>query len=148
MTSDLEALYRDVILDHNRQPRNLRVLDGARKAEGHNPVCGDRLTVYLRVERGVIEAAAFQGSGCAIAMASASLMTDSVTGKTVAEAEALFERLHRLLTAPPGAPIEDLGALSALAGVRQFSVRVRCATLPWQALRAAAAASDEVVSTE
>jgi nitrogen fixation NifU-like protein len=104
--------------------------------------------VYLRVEQGVIEAATFQGHGCAIAKASASLMTDSVTGKTLAEAETLFERVYRLLTAPPGSPIEDLGALSALAGVRQFSVRVRCATLPWQALRAAAAASDEVVSTE
>ena len=145
---DLKDLYRDVILDHNRRPRNFRVLDGARRAEGHNPVCGDRLTVYLRVEEGVIEAAAFQGSGCAIAMASASLMAESVTGKTVAEAEALFERVRRLLTAAPGAPIDDLGALSALAGVRRFSVRVRCATLPWQALRAAAAARDEVVSTE
>jgi nitrogen fixation NifU-like protein len=148
MTSDVETLYRDVILDHNRQPRNFRALDGARKAEGHNPVCGDRLTVYVRVEQGLIEAATFQGSGCAIAKASASLMTESITGKTVAQAEALFERLHRLLTAPPGAPIEDLGALSALAGVRRFSVRVKCATLPWEALRAAAAASDEVVSTE
>jgi nitrogen fixation NifU-like protein len=148
MTSDLEALYRDVILDHNRQPRNFRVLDGARTAEGYNPICGDRFTVYLRIEQGVIEAAAFQGHGCAIAKASASLMTDSVTGKSLAEAEALFARVHRLLTAPPGSPIEDLGALSALVGVRQFSVRVRCAMLPWQALRAAAAASDEVVSTE
>jgi len=148
MTSDLDALYREVILDHNRQPRNFRVLDGARAAEGHNPICGDRFTVYVRVEQGVIEAAAFQGHGCAIAKASASLMTESVTGKTVAEAEALFERLRHLLTAPPGTPIADLGALSALAGVRQFSVRVRCATLPWQALRAAAAASDQVVSTE
>jgi nitrogen fixation NifU-like protein len=148
MTSDLDALYRDVILDHNRQPRNFRALDGARKAEGHNPVCGDRLTVYLRVEQGVIEAATFQGHSCAIAKASASMMTDSVTGKTLAEADALFERVYRLLTAPPGSPIEDLGTLSALAGVRQFSVRVKCATLPWQALRAAAAASDEVASTE
>jgi len=148
MTSDLDALYRDVILDHNREPRNFRALDRARKAEGHNPVCGDRLTVYLRVEQGVIEAAAFQGHGCAIAKASASLMTDSVTGKTVAEAEALFERVSRLLAAPPGSPIEDLGTLTALSGVRQFSVRVKCAMLPWQALRAAAAASDEVVSTE
>ncbi len=148
MTSDVDALYRDVILDHNKQPRNFRALDHARKAEGHNPVCGDRLTVYVRVEQGVIEAATFQGHGCAIAKASASLMTESVTGKTVAEAEALFERVQRLLTAPPGSPIEDLGALSALSGVRQFSVRVKCAMLPWQALRSAAAGSDEVVSTE
>ena len=148
MRSDLDALYRDVILDHNRQPRNFRALDRARKAEGHNPVCGDRLTVYVRVEHGVIAAATFQGNGCAIARASASLMTDSVTGKTLAEADALFERVQRLLTAPHGSPIEDLGALSALSGVRQFSVRVKCATLPWQALRAALAARDEVVSTE
>jgi nitrogen fixation protein NifU and related proteins len=148
MTSDLEALYRDVILDHNRQPRNFRALDHATTAEGYNPVCGDRLTVYVRVERGVIEAAAFQGFGCAIATASASLMTGSVIGKTVVEAAALFERVHHLLASPPDTPFEDLGALSALAGVRKFSVRVKCAMLPWQAMRAAIAASGGVVSTE
>ena len=146
--SDLQDLYQEVILDHNRRPRNFRALDGGRRAEGYNPLCGDRLTVYLRVEDDVIKDATFQGSGCAISKASASLMTDVVKGKTVAEAEALFERFHRVVTAPPDAPVEDLGKLSVLAGVRQFPVRVKCATLAWYALRAAAGARDEVVSTE
>jgi len=146
--SDLQDLYQEVILDHNRRPRNFRALDAGRKAEGYNPLCGDRLTVYLRVEDDVIKEATFQGSGCAISKASASLMTDIVKGKTVAEAEALFERFHRVVTASPDAPVEDLGKLSVLAGVRQFPVRVKCATLAWYALRAAAEARDEVVSTE
>ncbi len=146
--SDLQELYQEVILDHNRRPRNFRVLDEGRKAEGYNPLCGDRLTVYLRVEDGVIKDATFQGSGCAISKASASIMTDIVKGKTVAEAEKLFERFHRAVTAPVDAPVEDLGKLSALTGVRQFPVRVKCATLAWYALRAAAEARDEVVSTE
>ena len=146
--SDLQDLYQEVILDHNRRPRNFRALDAGRKAEGYNPLCGDRLTVYLRVEDDVIKEATFQGSGCAISKASASLMTDVVKGKTVAEAEALFERFHRVVTASPDAPVEDLGKLSVLAGVRQFPVRVKCATLAWYALRAAAEARDEVVSTE
>jgi len=148
MTSDLEALYRDVIIDHNKRPRNFRTLEGGRKAEGSNPLCGDRLTVYLRIENGTIEEAAFQGFGCAIAMASASLMTESVKGKTVAAAEALFDRLRQMIAAPAGAPVDDLGELSALAGVQQFPVRAKCATLPWQTLRAAAAARAGTVSTE
>ena len=147
--SDLEDLYQEVILDHNKRPRNFRALAGGRKAEGYNPLCGDRLTVYLRVgDDGIIKEATFQGSGCAISKASASLMTDVVKGKTVAEAEALFDRFHRVVTAPPGAPVEDLGKLAVLAGVRQFPVRVKCATLAWYAFRAAAEARDEVVSTE
>ena len=146
--SDLQDLYQEVILDHNRRPRNFRALDAGRKAEGYNPLCGDRLTVYLRVEDDVIKDATFQGSGCAISKASASLMTDVVKGKTVAEAEALFERFHRVVTAPPDATVEDLGKLSVLAGVRQFPVRVKCATLAWYALRAAVEARDEIVSTE
>ena len=148
MTAGLETLYRDVILDHNRRPRNFRPLEGGGKAEGSNPLCGDRLTVYLRLANGAIQDAAFQGFGCAIAIASASLMTENVKGKTVAEATALFERFLQMITAPAEAPVDDLGDLSALAGVRQFPVRVKCATLPWQALRAAAAARVEVVSTE
>ena len=146
--SDLQGLYQEVILDHNRRPRNFRVLEEGRKAEGYNPLCGDRLTVYLRVEDDVIKDATFQGSGCAISKASASIMTDLVKGKTVAEAEKLFERFHRAVTAPADAPVEDLGKLSVLTGVRQFPVRVKCATLAWYALRAAAQARDEVVSTE
>ena len=148
MTSDLQALYRDVVIDHNRHPRNFRALEAGRTAEGFNPLCGDRLTVFVRVETGSIQDVSFQGLGCAIATASASLMTESVKGKTVAEAAALFERVQRMLTASSDAPIDDLGALSALAGVRRFPVRMKCATLAWYALRAAAATADEVVSTE
>lgn len=148
MTADLQALYQRVILDHNRQPRNFRALATGTAAEGHNPLCGDRVTVYVRVDHGLIEEATFQGVGCAIAKASASLMTEQVTGRTVAEAEGLFERLRRMIAAPAGAPVEDLGTLSALAGVRLFPVRIKCATLPWEALRAAAAAGAGIVSTE
>ena len=147
MTPDLEALYQDVILDHNRRPRNFRTLEGGSKAEGANPLCGDRLTVYVRVGNGTIQEAAFQGFGCAIAIASASLMTESVKGKTLAEAQALFEQFQQLITASAEAPV-NLGDLSAFAGVRKFPVRVKCATLPWQALRAAASGRVEVVSTE
>ena len=146
--SDLQELYQEVILDHNRRPRNFRVLEDGRRAEGYNPLCGDRLTVYLRLEGGVITDAAFQGSGCAISKASASLMTDIVKGKTVLEAETLFERFHRAVTTATDAPVEDLGKLSVLTGVRQFPVRVKCATLAWYALLAAVEARDEVVSTE
>jgi nitrogen fixation NifU-like protein len=151
MSADLHALdvlYRDAILDHNKKPRNFRTLDGGRQAEGYNPLCGDRLTVFLRVHDGVIADAAFQGFGCAIAKASASLMTESVKGKTVLEAERLFERFQNMITAPDEVSDVDLGVLSALAGVRRFPVRVKCATLPWETLRAAAAARDEIVSTE
>jgi len=148
MTSDLQALYRDVIVDHYRHPRNFRTLEPGRKAEGFNPLCGDRLTVYVRVEDGAIEDVGFRGLGCAIATASASLMTESVRGKTVAEADALLKRVERMVTAPVDAPIDDLGALSALAGVRRFPVRAKCAMLAWQALHAAAVAGDEVVTTE
>ena len=146
--ADVQYLDQEVILDHNRRPRNYHPIEHAQKAEGYNPLCGDRVTVYLRVENGRIADASFQGSGCAISKASASLMTDVVKGKTVAEAEVLFERFHRVVTASPDAPVEDLGKLSVLAGVRQFPVRVKCATLAWYALRAAAEARDEVVSTE
>jgi nitrogen fixation NifU-like protein len=148
MTSDLEALYRDVIVDHSKHPRNFRRLEAGRKSEGVNPLCGDRLTVYVQVDNGVIQDVSFEGLGCAIATASASLMTDSVKGKRVAEADALFERLRRMVTAPADAAVDDLGPLSALAGVRRFPVRVKCATLPWHALRAAAATGDRVVTTE
>ena len=137
MTADLDELYQQTILDHNRRPRNFRVLDGARKAEGYNPLCGDRVTVYLRVEDEVVTDAGFQGTGCAIAMASASLMTESVKGNTVANVRALFNRLQRMLATPPGGPVDHIGSLTALAGVRQFPIRVKCATLGWQALQEA-----------
>ena len=148
MTADLRALYRDVIVDHSKHPRNFRTLEAGRQSEGRNPLCGDRLTVYVEVDNGILRDVSFEGLACAIATASASLMTESVKGKSVAEAEALFERVQRMITASAEAPVDDLGVLSALAGVRLFPVRVKCATLPWQALRAATAAGDEVVTTE
>jgi nitrogen fixation protein NifU and related proteins len=148
MTTGLDVLYRDVILDHSKRPRNFRTFDGGHSAVGANPLCGDRLTVYLRVENETIQDAAFRGFGCAIAIASASLMTESVMGKTFAETQALFDQLLRMISAPAESPVDDLGDLSSLAGVRQFPVRVKCATLPWQALLAATTARVEVVSTE
>lgn len=136
--SDLSELYQEVILDHNRRPRNFHALAGAsHTAEGYNPLCGDRLTLYLKVAGETIEDVSFQGSGCAISKASASLMTDAVKGRTRAEAQALFERFHRMVTTPPDQPVEELGKLSSLAGVREFPVRVKCASLAWHTLRAA-----------
>jgi nitrogen fixation protein NifU and related proteins len=148
--SDLSDLYQEVILDHNRRPRNFRTPEGAnRRAEGFNPLCGDRLTLFLTVEDGVIRDVGFQGSGCAISKASASLMTEALKGKSVVEAEALFERFHRMVTAPPDASVEPLGKLSALAGVREFPVRVKCASLAWHTMKAAVKQDrPEVVSTE
>jgi nitrogen fixation protein NifU and related proteins len=140
VTPDLNDLYQEVILDHNRRPRNFHALaDANHTAEGHNPLCGDRLTLYLKVQDGVVTDVSFEGAGCAISKASASLMTDAVKGKSVIEAEALFERFHRMVTTPPEQPVEDLGKLSALAGVREFPVRVKCASLAWHTLKAAMA---------
>jgi nitrogen fixation NifU-like protein len=149
--SDLRDLYQEVILDHNRRPHNFRALDTAnRTAEGYNPLCGDRLTVYVRVHDGIIEELSFLGSGCAISKASASLMTDTLRGKTVEEAGELFERFHRLVTSPSDAPasLEQLGKLAVFAGVREYPVRVKCASLPWHTVRAAVEQKDAVVSTE
>lgn len=146
--SELTDLYQEVILDHNRRPRNFGTLESANHcAEGYNPLCGDRLSLFLRVDDGVIGDIRFQGSGCAISRASASLMTDSVKGRGVAEAERLFERFHRMVTTPPGEDVEDMGKLSALAGVREFPVRVKCASLAWHTLKAALA-KQAVTSTE
>jgi nitrogen fixation NifU-like protein len=136
--SDLSDLYQEVILDHNRRPRNFHALaDASHSAEGYNPLCGDRLTLYLKLADGVVEDVSFEGGGCAISKASASLMTDAIKGKSLAEAQALFERFHRMVTTPPEQPVEDLGKLSALAGVREFPVRVKCASLAWHTLKAA-----------
>ena len=136
--SDLSDLYQEVILDHNKRPRNYRQLDGAsHRAEGYNPLCGDRLNLFLCVDGERIADIAFQGSGCAISKASASLMTDSLKGLTVTEARDLFERFHRMVTTPPDRPVEDLGKLSVLAGVREFPVRVKCASLAWHTFKAA-----------
>jgi nitrogen fixation NifU-like protein len=146
--ADLSDLYQEVILDHNRRPRNFRVLDQpSHHAEGYNPLCGDRLMLYLKVDGDVVTEVGFQGSGCAISRASASLMTDEVRGKPVVEVRALFERFHRMVTTAPDIAVEDLGKLSVLAGVREFPVRVKCASLAWHTLKAAldrdAAASTE-----
>jgi nitrogen fixation NifU-like protein len=146
--SDLQDLYQEVILDHNRRPRNFRAIDTPQKAEGYNPLCGDRLTVFLQIENGRITDVSFQGSGCAISKASASLMTEAVKDKTVEEAEALFQRFQTMIKRSPDEPVEDLGKLSVLAGVRQFPMRVKCASLAWHTLRSAVEAREEVVSTE
>ena len=135
---ELSDLYQEVILDHNRRPRNFGVLDRAtHHAEGYNPLCGDRLDLFLEVTGGVITNVAFQGSGCAISKASASMMTDCLKGARIADARALFDRFHRMVTTPPDCEVEDLGKLSALAGVREFPIRVKCASLAWHTLKAA-----------
>ena len=149
--SDLRELYQEVILDHNRRPRNFQKLEGAnRTAEGYNPLCGDQLTVYLRLENGVIREISFQGSGCAISKGSASMMTATLKGKTVAEAEGVFETFHKMVTADLSTTFDplEMGKLAAFAGVREFPVRVKCATLPWHTLHAALQGKPEPVSTE
>ena len=148
MSSELEALYRDVILDHHKRPRNFRAIGSARTAEGRNPLCGDRLTVYLRIEDARVTDASFQGYGCAIATASASLMTEAVRGKTIAEVDALAARFQQMVVAAHDAPLPPLGELAALGGVRLFPARVKCASLPWRALLAIVSAGGGLVSTE
>ena len=146
--SDLSDLYQEVILDHNRSPRNFRRIAGAsHHAEGFNPLCGDRVTVFVQIEGDRIADVTFEGSGCAISKASASLMTDELKGSTVADARRLFERFHRMVTTPSDQAVEELGKLSALAGVREFPVRVKCASLAWHTLKAAID-REEKVSTE
>ena len=146
----LDTLYQDLILDHNRAPRNYRHMEDAnRRVEGNNPLCGDRLTVSLKMDGDVIQDAAFQGSGCAISRASASLMTLAIKGKKRLEAQALFDRFHRLVTGSlPPEEAGSLGKLAAFAGVAEFPVRVKCASLSWHALRAALDQPHGVVSTE
>ena len=146
---DLNDLYQEVILDHNRRPRNFRTIEPAsHHADGHNPLCGDRLSLYLQVTDGSIADVAFQGSGCAISKASASLMTDAVKGQSVEAALRMFEQFHRMVTTPPDQPVEGMGKLSALAGVREFPVRVKCASLAWHTLKAAIDRGNGEVSTE
>ncbi len=150
MKNELEDLYQEVILDHGRKPRNFHKLEGAnREAEGLNPLCGDHFRLYLKVSGDRIVDVAFEGSGCAISKASASLMTGAVKGKTVAEAEELFARFHRLVTEGPEAVKSvELGKLAALSGVCEFPTRVKCASLVWHALQHALAAKGDVVTTE
>jgi len=148
--SELRELYQEVILDHNRKPRNFGRLDGAnRTAEGYNPLCGDQVRVYLDIEAGVIRDIRFEGSGCAISKAAASMMTASLKGKTVGEADQLFGRFHAMLTAAGnGGDAAELGKLAVFSGVCEFPSRIKCATLPWHTVRAALAGKDEPVSTE
>jgi nitrogen fixation NifU-like protein len=147
--SDLRDLYQEVILDHNKRPRNFRALETCtHKADGYNPLCGDRVTVYLQVEDGIIKDVAFQGMGCAISSASASLMTEALKGRPVAEVEPLFHDFHEVVMGDGATSPAKLGKLAVLAGVRDYPSRVKCATLAWHALRAALENRQEPVATE
>jgi nitrogen fixation NifU-like protein len=150
MFDDLRDLYQEVIFDHNRNPRNFRVMENAdRKVEGFNPLCGDRLTLFLKMDDKKIVDACFQGSGCAISTASVSLMTEIVKGKTEAEAEALFKQFHEMTTGKEEAiDLEAIGKLAVLAGVREYPARVKCATLAWHTLDAALKNEENSISTE
>jgi nitrogen fixation NifU-like protein len=147
--SDLRELYQDVILEHSKAPRNYRELQTANhKAEGFNPLCGDHFTVYLDLEGDAIRDVSFQGSGCAISKASASMMTQMVKGKSKEEAVKLFEQFHELVTGQANGDREKLGKLAVFAGVSEFPVRVKCATLAWHTLQAALEGKQDPVSTE
>lgn len=149
--ADLVELYQQIIIEHNRSPRNFKALpDATATAEGDNPLCGDRITLFVRVADGVIADVGFQGKGCAISQASASLMTGAVKGRTVAEAEQLFHAFHAMVTSDPTKTPDTaaLGKLAAFAGVRQFPARVKCANLAWHTLHAVLSQSAEPVSTE
>lgn len=149
--SDISDLYREVILDHNKSPRNFRRMENPdRQAEGYNPLCGDQITVFLKMQDGVIQEITFQGSGCAISKASASMMTASVKGKTRSEAEQMFADVHKMLTGEMNieAGLERLGKLAALSGVCNFPARVKCASLSWHTLRSALTGERGVTSTE
>ncbi len=149
--SDLRELYQEVILDHTKHPRNFGMLESAtHRAQGHNPLCGDQLALFVEVAGDRLRDLRFAGRGCAISTASASLLTEAVKGRTTAEAHALFERFHAAVTAPSDAPVDTapLGKLAALAGVREFPMRVKCASLAWHTLEAALAGKSEPVSTE
>lgn len=147
MSTDLRDLYQEVILDHNRRPRNFHVMDGSTgHAVGHNPLCGDQVTVWVAVRDGLVTDVSFQGSGCAISTASASVMTEVLRGKTVAEAERLYHAFHDLVT--EGGEGEDLGKLAVFAGVGQYPARVKCASLAWHTVHAALTGEAETISTE
>jgi len=149
--SELRSLYQEIILDHNKNPRNFKALaDANRTVEGFNPLCGDHYMFYLKIDDAVIKDIAFQGSGCAISKASASVMTTLVKGKTKKEAEDLFETFHKLVMGELGSAIsiEELGKLAAFAGVSEFPARVKCASLPWHSMRSALETKVETVTTE
>ena|SRR5436190_18086168 len=150
--SELRDLYQELVLEHARGPRNFREIqgDGSRHAEGHNPLCGDHFTVFVKLDDGKVADASFTGAGCAISTASASVMTEAIKGRTTQEASALFECFHALVTgrlgAPPHAPA--LGKLAAFTGVSEYPARVKCASLAWHVLQAALAGKGEIISTE
>ncbi len=147
--NELRELYREVILDHNRNPRNFGELaDADRVVEGVNPLCGDRLTLYVKLAGDKIEDISFRGSGCAISVASSSLMTERVKGRSVAESLGLYDQVHDMLTGAAEPDVEALEKLAALAGVREYPTRVKCASLGWHALQTALSGSEESVSTE
>jgi nitrogen fixation protein NifU and related proteins len=147
--NDLRELYQEVIFDHYSKPRNHHVLDCANhRAKGHNPLCGDQVTVYLKVADDVIEDLSFEGAGCAISTASASLMTEALKGKKIAEVEHLFDDFHKMVTTDEDEAHPELGKLEALAGVREFPARVKCATLAWHTLQAALKDQQQPISTE
>jgi len=157
--SDLRALYQEVILGHSKRPRNFRAIEGAQHANGYNPLCGDKVTIYVKLEGERIRDVSFQGAGCAISTASASLLTESLKGKTREEADALFEEFHDLVTGKgpvkgPGSGADGkrgdppLGKLEVFAGVSEFPMRVKCATLAWHTLKSALSGADGVATTE
>ncbi len=149
MNSDLRELYQEIIVDHSKRPRNFHKLEHGRSVEGFNPLCGDRLTVYLDVEDGKVKDVAFVGNGCAISTSSASVMTETVKGMDVDKARALFKRFHTLVTTGEGSDdVDALGKLAVFAGVCEFPSRVKCATLPWHTLEAAFEGSADKISTE
>ena len=148
---ELRDLYQELIIEHSKKPRNFRILEQANHtAEGFNPLCGDRLKIYLEIDGDMIKDVGFQGSGCAISKASASLMTAGVKGRTKTEVESLFQEFHKMLSAMPGTPFNELklGKLAVFSGVSEFPVRVKCATLAWHTLRAGLEDSGKMVSTE
>ena len=147
--NELRELYREVILDHNRQPRNFGELEGAnRVVEGVNPLCGDKMTLYVKLANDRVEDIKFQGTGCAISVASSSLMTERIKGKTIEESVQLFKKIHDMLTGATTEPAEELDKLAALAGVREYPSRVKCASLAWHTLKSALEGNQEVATTE
>lgn len=149
MSDSLRDLYQEVILDHNRRPRNFGALPAAnRQAEGYNPLCGDKVTVFLDVEEGRIRDVRFEGAGCAISTASASLMTEALKGRSLEEARKLFNEFHELVTTGAREDAPELGKLAVFGGVREFPMRVKCATLAWHTVLAAMEGKDQPVSTE
>jgi len=148
VNDELKDLYQEIIIEHSKRPRNYRPQESARSAHGYNPLCGDQVEIFVKMNDGLVEDVSFQGSGCAISTASASVMTEALKGKTEAEAEELFGHFHDLVTSGEESDDLDLGKLAVFGGVSEFPARVKCATLCWHTLKAAIAGQDEPVTTE